>query len=142
VPAEPIRLNVDLGTDPKIGIAGQIALAPDGRSLRLCGEAVDNDSARPILYVRHFDRLEAQMIPDTEGAQMPFFSPDGKWIAFFAEGQLRKVTADGGQVAVDHSGANPAWRMVGRRQHDRFTLPRAVLRVRHRADKRYRCSRS
>ena len=129
MPAEPIRLNVDLGTDPKIGIAGQIALAPDGRSLAFVGRPVDNDSARPILYVLHFDRLEAQMIPDTEGAQMPFFSPDGKWVAFFAEGQLRKVTADGGQVALITQAQTPRGGWWGDDNTIVFTLPRAVLRV-------------
>jgi len=129
VSAEPIRLNVDLGTDPKIGIAGQIALAPDGRSLAFMARPVDNDSARPILYVRHFDRLEAQMIPGTEGAQMPFFSPDGKWIAFFAEGQLRKVATDGGQVALIGQAQTPRGGWWCDDGTIIFALPGAVLRV-------------
>jgi Tol biopolymer transport system component len=129
VPAEPIRLNVDLGTDAKVGIVGQIALAPDGQSLAFVGRPIGNDSARATLYLRHFDRLEAQMIPGTEGAGMPFFSPDGKWIAFFAEGQLRKVAIDGGQVALISQAQAPRGGWWSDDDAIIFALPGALLRV-------------
>ena len=42
------------------------------------------------------DQTEATPIPRTEGAIEPFFSPDGQWIAFWADGQLKKVALTGG----------------------------------------------
>lgn len=42
------------------------------------------------------NEFEARRLPGTEGADAPFFSPDSKWIGFFAEGYLKKVSASGG----------------------------------------------
>ena len=58
--------------------------ACDGRS-RVCG-----------VYVRRLDRLEPSRLGGTDGAQAPFFSPDGRWIGFFADGKLKKVALSGG----------------------------------------------
>jgi serine/threonine-protein kinase len=46
-------------------------------------------------------------MPGTEGADQPFFSPDGQWIGFFAEGKLKKVSVTGGAplTLCDASGA-------------------------------------
>jgi serine/threonine-protein kinase len=44
------------------------------------------------LYLRPMDQLNAKPIPGTEGASMPFFSPDGQWVGFFAAGKLKKVS--------------------------------------------------
>jgi serine/threonine-protein kinase len=48
------------------------------------------------LYVRHLDRLDATPLAGTDGARNPFFSPDGQWIGFFANGILKKVSVFGG----------------------------------------------
>lgn len=48
------------------------------------------------LYVRAFDNPDAESIPGTEGASIPFFSPDGRWFGFFAQGKLKKVSIGGG----------------------------------------------
>ena len=42
------------------------------------------------------DQLEGKLIPGTEGATSPFFSPDGQWIGFFADGVMKKVSINGG----------------------------------------------
>jgi eukaryotic-like serine/threonine-protein kinase len=78
------------------GYASSVALSPDGRTLVLAG--TDADGQR--LYRRPLDHLEATPIAGTEGGSSPFFSPDGAWIGFFAEGRLRRVPAGGG-AAVD-----------------------------------------
>jgi serine/threonine-protein kinase len=44
------------------------------------------------LYVRALNRLEAVPIAGTEGGSSPFFSPDGKWVGFWARGELWKVS--------------------------------------------------
>src|SRR6185503_3084659 len=43
---------------------------------------------------------DATAFAGTEGARQPFWSPDGKWIGFFARGKLRKIAAGGGPVTV------------------------------------------
>jgi serine/threonine-protein kinase len=46
--------------------------------------------------MRRVEDLEASPLRGTEGARNPFFSPDGQWIAFFAEGNLKKIAVTGG----------------------------------------------
>ena len=48
------------------------------------------------LYERNFGQLKAVPIPGTEGGVGPFFSSDGKWLAFFSEGKLKKLADSGG----------------------------------------------
>ena len=48
------------------------------------------------LYSRRLDELDARPIPGTEGGIGPFFSPDGLWLGFYAEGALKKLALAGG----------------------------------------------
>ena len=48
------------------------------------------------LYVRRLTELQAVPVAGTEGAMAPFFRPDGQWVAFFANGKLKKVAIAGG----------------------------------------------
>jgi serine/threonine protein kinase/Tol biopolymer transport system component len=70
-----------------------LALSPDGRLLVYVGARGDTQQ----LYVRPIAEWNALPIPGTEGAKNPFFSPDGQWVAFFADDQLKKVSLDGGE---------------------------------------------
>ncbi len=70
-----------------------LALSPDGTRLVYVGQRPEG---RRGLYFRPLDRLEATAIPGTEGALNPFFSPDGEWVGFGAEGKLKKVSLSGG----------------------------------------------
>src|SRR5688572_775888 len=54
------------------------------------------------------DELTARVIPATEGASVPFFSPDGRWLAFYADGRLQKVPVAGG-VPLTIADAPPVW---------------------------------
>jgi Tol biopolymer transport system component/tRNA A-37 threonylcarbamoyl transferase component Bud32 len=92
-----IRVSVDLGADASLvtGLYGQgvaAILSPDGRTLAFVGRAGQGKS---LLYVRSLEQLRAVPLPGTEGALNPFFSPDGQWIAFFADGKLKKILATG-----------------------------------------------
>ena len=69
-----------------VGNTSVVAMSPDG--LRLV--YVANRGGARQLYVRPIDRFEATLIPGTEGAQSPFFSPDGQSVGFFAEGKLKQ----------------------------------------------------
>ena len=71
----------------------QLAISDDGR-LQV---AVIVDSARTEhLLVRSADQIEPRVLPDTDGASSPFFSPDGKWIGFFRNQSLLKIPSAGG----------------------------------------------
>jgi hypothetical protein len=55
----------------------------------------DRDGHRQ-LFVRNWDQVDVTPVSGTDGATSPFFSPDGQWIGFFADGKLKKVPAGGG----------------------------------------------
>jgi Tol biopolymer transport system component len=69
-----------------------LALSPDGRRLAF----VAREGDRQQLYVRELDEEEARTLPGTEGADAPFFSPDGSQVGFWAGGSIRRVALDGG----------------------------------------------
>ena len=48
------------------------------------------------MYRRRLGQLEAEEVPGTEGASIPFFSPDGRWLGFYSGGRLLKVPMIGG----------------------------------------------
>ncbi|MBF8296210.1 MAG: prkC 26, partial [Bacteroidetes bacterium] len=72
---------------------GHFALSPDG--LKLAFVATDS-SGSSSLWVRPLNSLEAIMLPGTEGAHFPFWSPDNRFIAFFSSGKSKKILATGG----------------------------------------------
>ena len=75
--------------------APALALSPDGSVI-----AWSACSTACRLYVRRLDQLDPQAVPGTDDATAPFFSPDGRWVGFFASGKLRKVALAGGTPTV------------------------------------------
>ena len=110
---EPLRAVIPVAPAERLATPdgyykGILAIAPDGTRLVFSGEKDGED----VLYVRQLDRFDARPLPGTSGATRPFFSPDGRHIAFFADGKLRRVALDGGNpriladvVEVAHGGA-------------------------------------
>ena len=84
-PSSSTALTNDTGND--------VAISPDGRHVvyRVLGE-----SGPPLLQLRSLDDFVDRMIPGTEGAEDPFFSPDGQSIAFVAAGKLQRISLTGG----------------------------------------------
>jgi len=68
-----------------------VAISPDGR--KIVYPAIVNGTSQ--LYVRDLDNLIATPLPGTEGAVQPFFSPDGRSVAFFTAGKLAKASLMG-----------------------------------------------
>jgi serine/threonine-protein kinase len=83
--------NIDL--PPGVTLSGQtLALSQDGSKLVVAGQR----EGQTQLYLKSFDQEAAIPISGTAGAQVPFFSPDGKSIGFWVDGRLRKVPVVGG----------------------------------------------
>jgi serine/threonine-protein kinase len=83
--------NIDL--PPGVTLSGQtLALSQDGSKLVVAGQR----EGQTQLYLKSFDQEAAIPISGTTGAQVPFFSPDGKSIGFWVDGRLRKVPVVGG----------------------------------------------
>jgi serine/threonine-protein kinase len=78
------------------GSLGVHALSPDGSTLVYVAE----DAGVVRLFRRRMDELEPHPIPGTEGAKEAFFSPDGQWLGFNADGQIKKVALSGGDPIV------------------------------------------
>jgi serine/threonine protein kinase/Tol biopolymer transport system component len=98
---------------PVEGSINSVALSADGRSLAYVGMGADGQRR---LWVRPVDSLEARLLAGTEGASWPFWSPDGRFIAFFAQGKLRKIAAAGGasQPLCDaEGGTGGTWSPAG-----------------------------
>ncbi len=87
-----------------------LAVSPDGR--RVAFTATDSTN-RSQLWVRSISYVAAQPLAGTEGAVNPFWSPDSRFIAFVAEGKLKKIDTTGGpaQVLADapESRSGGAW---------------------------------
>ena len=93
-----------------LGPAGRFALSPDGR--RLAFVARRDATGPPLLWVRPLDAVVAQSLAGTEGATYPFWSPDSRFVAFLAQGKLKKIDVTGGAplTLCDASlGATGAW---------------------------------
>ncbi|MBI3471532.1 MAG: serine/threonine-protein kinase, partial [Candidatus Solibacter usitatus] len=69
------------------------AITRDGRTVAYVTQQGTDDTQ---LYVRDLNAFEARPVAGSSGAKGPFFSPDGKWVAFFAQGQLQKAEVAGG----------------------------------------------
>ncbi len=80
-----------------------VALSPDGTHLAY----VARQGGTQQLYLRAMDSLESKPISGTDGAVNPFFSPDGQWLGFFANGKLKKVSVSGGSALTLGDARNP-----------------------------------
>ena len=89
-----MKFSITLPEDERIATTelGAITMSPDGRSIVY----VAGRGNTTQLMVRALDAGTARALPGTFGAVSPFFSPDGEWLGFFAEGKLKKVPVGGG----------------------------------------------
>ena len=102
-----MRLDADLGADALPGSAYAAAFAtisPDGTRLVY---AARGPGGKQMLASRLLDKAEGSVIAGTENGSGPFFSPDGQWIGFFADGKLKKVAVNGGAPLVLANISNP-----------------------------------
>jgi eukaryotic-like serine/threonine-protein kinase len=100
-----LRLSIDTGpTNEQVSFA----LSPDGQHLAFVALQADT----PQLFLRKLDQSEARPVSGTEGARLPFWSPDNRSLGFFADGLLKRVDIAGGRPLVLAHARNPmggAW---------------------------------
>jgi len=95
LPTESPAVHVSLSLPEQMTFPiGEVpAISPDGRHLAF----VAKDSAgKSKLYLRALDSPTAQALEGTEGASQPFWSPNNRFVGFFAQGKLKKISVTGG----------------------------------------------
>ncbi|MEP7326987.1 MAG: protein kinase [Gemmatimonadota bacterium] len=97
-PQLPVRFVLTLPPSAPLldGSGSPLVLSPDGRTLAYRSPAAGST----MLYRRGFDQLVPTVIDGTGQADLPFISPDGKWVAFFTPTELKRVPIDGGPAAT------------------------------------------
>ncbi|MGE5277747.1 MAG: protein kinase domain-containing protein, partial [Acidobacteriota bacterium] len=110
-PEEPMRFAImpPSGQD----FLAMVRMSPDARRIALL---LQDDGGRNSIAVRSLDRLEVRRLPGTEDARGMFWSPDSRGIAFFSEGKLKRIGAEGGpiQTVCESGGAfSGAWSRQG-----------------------------
>jgi eukaryotic-like serine/threonine-protein kinase len=95
--AAPVEVTFDASFPP--GVTPdftQLSISPDGRYLA----AAPTFEGRAPIWLRPIGSTTGRMLPGTEGATFPFWSPDGKSIGFFAERKLKRIDLDGEAVSI------------------------------------------
>jgi len=75
------------------GGAGPVAISPNGRQLAFVAL---HSGGKSQLWIRPLESSLAKPLPATDGATYPFWSPDSRFVGFFADGKLKKVEVSGG----------------------------------------------
>jgi eukaryotic-like serine/threonine-protein kinase len=89
-----VRFTLTLPSSDALAVTNgsALAFAPDGRRIAY----VVRHSENTQLFLRDLTAFEGKLLAGTEGAAGPFFSPDGEWIGFYADGKLKKISVAGG----------------------------------------------
>jgi Tol biopolymer transport system component len=96
VPAHPLmRLSAEISPGARIDRfrGAWLALSPDGTRIVVAESNLTGDWR---LAMRWLDQTQFMPLPGADRASQPFFSPDGQWLAFFADGKLKKIPVQGG----------------------------------------------
>jgi len=108
-----IRFAHSLPADQKLELfkfyGSAVIISPIGNMLVY---SATDSSGVTMLYRRSIDQVQSTAIPGTESAGSPFFSPDGKWVGFFADGKLKKISLMGGtaiSICNAQSGYGASW---------------------------------
>ncbi len=92
--AAPMRFFIHPPENSYINTEGRAAVSPDGRHVTF---VAPGSNGKDVLWVRSFDSLAAPPLAGTERALFPFWSPDSRWIGFFANrSTLQKIDTTGG----------------------------------------------
>jgi eukaryotic-like serine/threonine-protein kinase len=115
--AEAPEMRLEISTPPT-GFPNSFAISPDGRQLAF----VATRASRSEIWIRPLDSATAQPVPGTQGVgnnriDSPFWSPDNRSLAFFEDGNLKRIDIDGGAsqtiVRGSSAGGSGEWSAEG-----------------------------
>jgi Tol biopolymer transport system component/predicted Ser/Thr protein kinase len=112
-PAKGSPIRFEIPTPDGVSLIDAPKISPDGKLLAF--NASDSTGLFRI-WVRPLGALTAQPLAGTEGAARPFWSPDSRFLGFFADGKLKKIEVSGGppQKICDYpTGADGSWSQEG-----------------------------
>ena len=111
---EPLRtVRFEIGTPEEVTSVDAPRISPDGRYIAY--NAVDL-SGKTRIWVRPLNALAAQPLAGTDGTTRPFWSPDSRFLGFFAEGKLLKIEVTGGpaqKICNAPTGSDGSWSPEG-----------------------------
>ena len=108
-PPQSVRFQIPT---PGASVAQMFTLSADGRSLAF----IANTGGPNQVWVRAMDTLDTRALAGTDGATYPFWSPDGAYLGFFAQGKLKKIAIAGGPALTlcdATSGRGGTWNRDG-----------------------------
>ncbi|HVH26654.1 MAG TPA: protein kinase [Vicinamibacterales bacterium] len=115
-PQEPLEVRFHVPV-PAMTVEHQVTVSPNGRWIAFVASRSPNPSAsNSSLFVRPIDSVEMQEIAGTVGATRPFWSPDSRSLAFFANGMLHRVDIEGGRpqvICAAPNGVSGTWNASG-----------------------------
>jgi eukaryotic-like serine/threonine-protein kinase len=88
--SNPYSLDI---VPPAGGRVRRLALSVDGQKLAF---VMEDSQGIPQLWIRDMNSYEARQVPGAANANFPFWSPDGEWLAYFADRKLHKFGVHGG----------------------------------------------
>lgn len=92
VPSEERLVRFVVGIPERTTDISSPLISPDGHTLALLATS----EGKRFIYIRPLDALAAQRLNGTDDAYLPFWSPDGRYLGFFANGKLKKIEVTGG----------------------------------------------
>ena len=112
-PQRPRLVRFEIANPEGITTIDAPRISPDGRYLAF--NATDS-SGKSRIWLRPLNALVAQPLAGTEGTTRPFWSPDSRFLGFFAEGKLKKVEVSGGptqKICDAQGGSDGSWGSEG-----------------------------
>ena len=92
---EPATVRFTIPLPEASSTLGYAEVSPEGRLVAFTGA---DEEGRSRLWVRPLDAAEARPLAGTEGATVLCWSPDGRFLAFRAGRQIKKIRIDTGQI--------------------------------------------
>ena len=110
-PSRVVRFEI--GVPPEVSTLDAPRISPDGKILAF--DATDSTGHRRV-WIRPLNALQAHALAGTDGSGRAFWSPDSKYLAFFADGKLNKIDVSGGppqKICDAPTGADGTWSPEG-----------------------------
>jgi Tol biopolymer transport system component len=125
--AGPVRFLATAPPNSVISVdAGAFTISPNGHHLAF---TASSGGGPTLLWIRALDSFDAHPLSGTDGAGFPFWSPDGRAVAFFAGGQLKTIDIDGSPLQLVAE-VSAQWGSWGSKGDIVFTTGEGVYRVR------------